>query len=259
MAPGRVALVTDANRGIGKETARHLAARGATVLVGCRDLERAISTSEELAVGGADVVPVLDVTDEASVVAVTERVSRFGRLDILIDSAAVFVAAPVTATTAEVMRTTFEVNVFGVVRVTRYMLPLLRESSAPRIVNVSSTTASLELTSTGAELPGNPDVRMAYTCSKAALNMLTIQYAMNHGCIPGARPSTRPSLACTKPLPCGSRPARMTSSSSPTLCCPRPPAVPSSRHAGPVRQCAPRSASRSSRRGRLPPRSPIEG
>ncbi|WP_370107500.1 SDR family NAD(P)-dependent oxidoreductase [Nocardioides sp.] len=178
MARGRIALITGANRGIGRETARHLAERGVTVLLGCRDLDRAISTSKELAVVGADVVPVrLDVTDEASVAAATEQVSRFGRLDILVNNAAVFVGSPVLATTAEEMRTMFEVNVFGVVTVTRWMLPLLRESPAPRIVNVSSTTASLELTSTGADLPGDPQVRMAYTSSKAALNMLTIQYA----------------------------------------------------------------------------------
>lgn len=178
MPGSAVALVTGANRGIGRETARLLAARGTTVLLGCRDLDRAIATSEELCAEGVDVVPVpLDVTDESSVIAAARRVSRFGRLDILVNNAGTFVGAPATAATASEMRTVFEVNVFGVVTVTRCMLPLLRESPSPRIVNVSSTTGSLTLTSSGANLPGNPDVRMAYTSSKAALNMLTIQYA----------------------------------------------------------------------------------
>lgn len=178
MTGGRVALVTGGNRGIGKETSRQLGMGGATVLLGCRNPSLALSTCEELAVDGADVVPLMiDVTDEASVMAAAEQVSAFGRLDSLVNNAAVFVGAEATHTTAGAMQETFAANVFGVTTVIRSMLPLLRESMSPRIVNVSSATASLRLTSIGADLPGNPDVRMAYSSSKAALNMLTIHYA----------------------------------------------------------------------------------
>lgn len=75
------------------------------------------------------------------------------------------------------MRATFEVNVFGVVTIIHAMLPLLRAATAARIVNVSSTTASLALTSDGADFGGDAGRRLAYTTSEAALNMLTVQYA----------------------------------------------------------------------------------
>jgi NAD(P)-dependent dehydrogenase (short-subunit alcohol dehydrogenase family) len=81
------------------------------------------------------------------------------------------------------MRHTFEVSVFGVVTVIHAMLPLLRASAAPRIVNVSSTTASLGLTSGGTDFGGDADLRMAYSSSKTA-----------RGCPPHARcagPATR--------------------------------------------------------------------
>lgn len=120
----------------------------------------------------------LDVTDQASVEAVASKLERdYGHLDVLVNNAGVFVGVGPFATTALHMQQTFEVNVFGVVTVVNAMLPLLRRSAAPRIVNVSSTTASLELTRAGMDLPGEADRRLAYAASKAALNMLTVQYA----------------------------------------------------------------------------------
>ncbi|MER7165416.1 SDR family NAD(P)-dependent oxidoreductase [Micromonospora sp. NPDC000207] len=178
-ATGEVALVTGANRGIGRETARQLAHQGITVLLGSRDPGRGAAVAAELAAEGAHVVAVpLDVTDPESVSAVARQLDDgLGRLDILVNNAGAFQPATALATTAPVLRELFEVNLFGVVTVTQAMLPLLARSTAPRIVNVSSTTASLTLTADGADLPGDADVRMAYTCAKAALNMLTIQYA----------------------------------------------------------------------------------
>lgn len=83
---------------------------------------------------------------------------------------------PAVATTASELRQTFEVNVNGVVSAIHSMLPLLRRSDAARIVNVSSTTASMTMTSNGADFGGDSE-RLAYSVSKAALNMLTVQYA----------------------------------------------------------------------------------
>ncbi|TDB81533.1 SDR family oxidoreductase [Micromonospora fluostatini] len=176
---GEVALVTGGNRGLGRETARQLAHKGVTVLLGSRDPGRGAAVAAELATEGAHVVPVpLDVTDPASVAAVARQLTDgLGRLDILVNNAGAFRPATAVATTAPTMREIFEVNVFGVVTVTHALLPLLARSPAPRIVNVSSTTASLALTADGADLPGDAGVRMAYTAAKAALNMLTIQYA----------------------------------------------------------------------------------
>jgi NAD(P)-dependent dehydrogenase (short-subunit alcohol dehydrogenase family) len=176
-------LVTGANKGLGKETARQLAHRGMAVLLGSRDLDRGRRAAEELAgaVGpaGGPVLPIqLDVTDPDSVKAAAEHVhTTHGRLDVLVNNAGVFAGARAADTTVTELRDQFEVNVFGVVTVTHAFLPLLRRSAAPRIVNLSSTTASLTLTADGVEIPGDTSTRLAYASSKAALNMLTVQYA----------------------------------------------------------------------------------
>ncbi|MGH9277951.1 MAG: SDR family oxidoreductase [Acidimicrobiales bacterium] len=180
MIPSRLALVTGANKGLGHETARQLARLGIAVLLGSRDLDRAAAAVHDLATDGVLVSPVqVDVTDPVSVARLAQDVERdHGRLDILINNAGTFVAAAATATTATEMRQIFEVNVFGVVTTIHALLPLLRRSPAPRIVNVSSTTGSLTLTSEGVDIPGDATRRLAYTASKAALNMLTVQYAL---------------------------------------------------------------------------------
>lgn len=173
-----VALVTGANKGLGKETARQLLARGMTVVLGSRDPARGVATAGELRTDGTAVPVRLDVTDPASVERVADRLRReHGRLDVLVNNAGTVVDRLAPDTTAVEMRHTFEVNVFGVVTVVHAMLPLLRASAAPRIVNVSSTTASLGLTSGGADFGGDAERRIAYSSSKTALNMLTVQYA----------------------------------------------------------------------------------
>jgi NAD(P)-dependent dehydrogenase (short-subunit alcohol dehydrogenase family) len=183
VAVRQIALVTGANRGLGREVARRLAHRGLIVLLGSRDLERGVDTAKELAAAGAHTSPIsLDVTDPGSVEAAVERIrDDHGRLDVLVNNAGTFVGALPLDTSAAGMRDIFEVNVFGVVEVTRACVPLLARSAAPRIVNVSSTTASLTLTGAGADIPGDATRRLAYASSKAALNMLTVQYAMAFG------------------------------------------------------------------------------
>lgn len=174
-----VALVTGANKGLGKETVRQLAARGATVVLASRDSERGKAAAGELAAAGTKPIPVrLDVTDASSVRDVADWLDAgYGRLDVLVNNAGTVIDQPAERTTAADMRQNYEVNVFGVVTVIQTMLPLLSKSAAPRIVNVSSTTASMSLTSGGTGFGGDADLRMAYSSSKAALNMLTIQYA----------------------------------------------------------------------------------
>ena len=176
---GRFALVTGANRGIGYEVARQLAEAGVRVLLGSRDVDRGEQAAAQLRGEGGDVIALaLDVTDEATVRAAAEQVAADpGRLDILVNNAGIFVGALPAQTTAEQMRRTLEVNVIGVVAVTAAFLPVLAAAPSARIVNVSSSTASLRLTADGADLPGDATRRLAYASSKAALNMLTIQYA----------------------------------------------------------------------------------
>jgi NAD(P)-dependent dehydrogenase (short-subunit alcohol dehydrogenase family) len=187
MKNGHVALVTGANKGIGKATARALAERGLTVLMGARCAERGATAAAELAQQGLSVVPVhLDVTSESDVSALAEMIGReYGRLDSLVNNAGVFVGARVTDTRLADFRTLFETNVFGAAVVINTLLPWLAAAAAPCIVNVSSLTASLKLSADGASLPGDASVRAAYTASKAALNMLTIQYDREFRTWPG--------------------------------------------------------------------------
>jgi NAD(P)-dependent dehydrogenase (short-subunit alcohol dehydrogenase family) len=176
--PELIALVTGANRGIGRETARLLAEGGWHVLLGSRDAKRGWRVAADLAPHGSVEPLAIDVTDNASVAAAAANVAdRHGLLDLLVNNAATFVGAPARDMTARQVDEVLSVNVVGVVRVIHAFLPLLERARRARIVNVSSTTASLGLTSAGADLPGDADVRLAYAASKAALNMLTLQYS----------------------------------------------------------------------------------
>ena len=171
-------LITGANKGLGFETARRLVAAGHTVYVGSRDAERGRRAAEQL---GARAVR-LDVTDDTSVAAAVKAVEAGGGLDVLINNASIAVDSDGSVVlgaadlTADMMRRTFETNVFGTVRVLHAFLPLLRRSAAPVVVNVSSGLASLtRVTTAGTPAHGYPGV--AYPASKTAVNMLTVQYA----------------------------------------------------------------------------------
>jgi NAD(P)-dependent dehydrogenase (short-subunit alcohol dehydrogenase family) len=182
-----VALVTGANKGIGLQIAKDLAAQGFTVLVGSRNLKGGETAAKSV---GADARALqLDVTNQASISSAAERIRKeLGRLDVLVNNAGISHAGkpgrslqemvksgrPSVASLDEV-RTVFETNVFGVIAVTQAMLPLLREAPAARIVNVSSSTGSLAMNSD----PANPRRAMfgAYSWSKTALNAITIAFA----------------------------------------------------------------------------------
>ncbi|WP_281873705.1 SDR family NAD(P)-dependent oxidoreductase [Nocardia sputorum] len=172
-------LITGANKGLGFESARRLVAAGHTVYLGSRDADRGRRAATEL---GARPVQ-LDVTDDNSVAAAVEAIEADGGLDVLVNNAgiapewgvadAVIGAADLTA---ELMRRTFETNVFGMVRVLHAFLPLLRRSAAPVVVNVSSGLASLaRIADPGTPAHAYPGV--AYPASKTAVNVLTVQYA----------------------------------------------------------------------------------
>ena len=185
----KIALVTGANKGIGRAAAEQLAALGMTVLIGARDPRRGEEAAAAVRAAGGDAHAVtLDVTDPATVQEVVKHVEeRFGHLDVLINNAGITGSGQVSPEDAydqvpstvdlDMVRAVFETNVFGVIAVTNAMLPLLRRSPAPRIVNVSSHAASLALTSD----PGGPFATLlpsaAYSPSKTALTALTVQYA----------------------------------------------------------------------------------
>jgi NAD(P)-dependent dehydrogenase (short-subunit alcohol dehydrogenase family) len=163
MSDARVAVVTGANRGIGREVCRQLAERGYAVVLGARDLEKGQRTAAELGVEPCR----LDVSDEASVRAAAQWVAeRHGRCDALVNNAAILYDTWARANTADLdeVRAALETNLLGAWRATLAFLPLLRSSPHGRIVNVSSEAGSLAGMSGGTP---------AYSVSKAALNAFT--------------------------------------------------------------------------------------
>ena len=181
MSEKTIALVTGANKGIGYEIAAGLGALGWTVGVGARDEQRRDEAVAKLRAAGADAFGVtLDVTDDDSVAAAARLIEeRAGRLDVLVNNAGIAEGWPdvPTALDPRVLLRMVDTNVVGVVRVTNAMLPLLRRSASPRIVNMSSTVGSLtRQTEAGPESSTGP-ISAAYAPSKTFLNAVTIQYA----------------------------------------------------------------------------------
>jgi NAD(P)-dependent dehydrogenase (short-subunit alcohol dehydrogenase family) len=174
----RIALVTGANKGIGLEIARQLAQEDIHTIIGARSRERGAAAVQDLTSQGLNITYVqLDTRDEASVKAAAATISdEHGRLDILVNNAGIANWAdglPSRASLAAV-REVLETNFVGTLAVTQAMLPLLRNSAAGRIVNVSSALGSLTMNGD----PTSPFYEaklIGYNASKAALNMLTIQ------------------------------------------------------------------------------------
>jgi NAD(P)-dependent dehydrogenase (short-subunit alcohol dehydrogenase family) len=178
MTEKKTALVTGANKGIGYEIAAGLARLGFRVGVGARDAGRREEAVAKLAADGHDVFGVsLDVTDDASVAAAAAQLEEEGRLDVLVNNAAITGGMPQEPTkvgAAQVLEVV-DTNVIGVIRVTNAMLPLLRRAASPRIVNVSSTVGSLTLQTAQADAVG--PISAVYSPTKSYLNAVTIQYA----------------------------------------------------------------------------------
>ena len=182
----RIALVTGANQGVGRQVAEELVANGVTVLVGSRNFERGETAAKEI--GPGVIALQLDVTDRASIAAAAERIRKeFGRIDLLVQNAAISntnklpgqsvadyakTTRPSNVSLDEV-RAVWETNVFGVIAVYQAMLPLLRESSDARIVNVSSGVGSLTDNANPAH-PYHAIFGPVYPASKTALNAITL-------------------------------------------------------------------------------------
>jgi NAD(P)-dependent dehydrogenase (short-subunit alcohol dehydrogenase family) len=168
-----VTLITGGNKGIGFETARQLASLGHTVYIGARDPERGEKAAAELGVRFVQ----LDVTDDASVAgALTTIDAAEGRLDVLVNNAGVLGAGPIDGPTALHV---FDTNAVGIVRVTEAALSLLRKSSNPTVVTVSSSLGSFWAVTN----PDRPEYNVPlalYAASKSAATMLTVQYAKLH-------------------------------------------------------------------------------
>lgn len=175
----RIALVTGGNKGIGLEVVRGLGAAGATVYLGARQPALGEAAAAHLRAEGHHVRFLeLDVTNAQHVAAAAALIEReHGRLDILVNNAAIGLDfTPPSQVTIESLRAIFETNTFAPVALINALLPLLRRSPAGRIVNVSSDFGSLTLNTTP-KTPHRKAISLAYPSSKAALNMLTVQYA----------------------------------------------------------------------------------
>lgn len=170
-------LITGANKGLGKETARLLVDAHHTVWIGARDEVRGRATAEEL---GARFVR-LDVTDDASVTAALATIADSGTgLDVLVNNAGIARRAS-GASMSEALDgpsvlDVFDTNAVGIVRVTEAALPLLQQSDNPVVVNVSSALGSFWATHEPSR-PASHFTAIAYGASKAAVSMLTVQYA----------------------------------------------------------------------------------
>jgi NAD(P)-dependent dehydrogenase (short-subunit alcohol dehydrogenase family) len=175
------ALVTGANKGIGHETARRLAEREMTVLVGARDRARGDSAVARLRAMSLDAhLVLLDVGDEASVArAAMDVTARFGRLDVLVNNAATAAdCGTPSKQRVATMRALFATNVFGLVSVTQAFLPLLENAPAARIVNVSTSLGSLRLAADPDHVASQQGARLfGYWASKAAVNAFTVGLA----------------------------------------------------------------------------------
>ena len=161
-------LITGANKGLGKETARQLVAAGHTVYVGARDEARGREAADEL---GARFVQ-LDVTDDASVAAAFAQIEADGGLDVLVNNAGIGMLA---LNGPDALRV-FDTNAVGIIRVTEAALPLLKKSENPVVVNISSALGSFWANHEPSR-PASQVSAIVYGASKAAVSMLTVQYA----------------------------------------------------------------------------------
>ncbi len=164
-----VALVTGANRGIGLEVCRQLAARGYRVLLAARDFQKGDAAARTIA---GNVQPLeLDVTDAKSVErAKDEAIQKAGRVDVLVNNAGVLIGEndDLFATSIDTFRKTLETNLIGAVAVSQAFVPAMITRRFGRVVNVSSRAGQLSTMS---------DYAAAYSISKAALNAFTRQLA----------------------------------------------------------------------------------
>lgn len=180
MASKRQALVTGANKGIGLAIARGLAKAGLSVWMGARDRARGQAAVERLLAEGLDVrLLEIDVADEDSVRCAAETVaSEAGVLHVLVNNAGIILdrtRPPGEARVADI-KATFEVNLYGPIRVTQAFLPLLKAGDDGRVVNMGSGLGSLALITDPTSVYSSVNL-LGYTASKVALSAVTVAFA----------------------------------------------------------------------------------
>jgi len=171
--PMKTALITGANKGIGREVARQLAAKGFHVFVGARDQRAGRKAADEIGKQGENATFLeIDVLDNGSVITAAGVFAKAAdHLDVLVNNAGIIVDGDdaILDVSDDLLRKTLETNTLGAIRVTRAFVPSLKKSKAPRVINVSSG---------GGQLTGGADGwAPAYCISKTALNGVTSQLA----------------------------------------------------------------------------------
>ncbi len=176
-----ITFITGANKGLGYETARRLIEIGQTVVVGSRDPKRGQTAADQL---GVRFVPIDVANDESVAQAAADIKAHEGRIDILVNNAGIIGSdLPAEELAGPQAAEIFNTNVAGIVRVMHAFLPLLKLAKHPAVINVSSGMGSLALTHDRTRVESKP-IAPLYTASKAAVTMLTTQYAK---ALPGIR------------------------------------------------------------------------
>ncbi len=182
MSRQKIALITGANKGIGLETARQLAQKGLTVLIGARDEAKGAEAVAELKKDGLEARAItIDVSNSTSIKnAAAEVEKEFGHLDVLVNNAGIMIddkEAKVSEQSLDTWRKTFDTNFFGLIDTTQAFLPLLRESEAGRIVNLSSILGSITFHAKQGSPVYDAKDTPCYNVSKSAVNAFTVQLA----------------------------------------------------------------------------------
>lgn len=167
MHANKTAIVTGGNRGIGLEICRQLAQQKITVILTARSLLKAEQAAANLKDANLHIVArQLDVTDAFGIERlVADVMDEFGRIDILINNAGIFLDRnPGMTVSADQLRQTYETNVIAPIKLMQTVIPHMRQRGYGRIVNVSSRMGSLEHMGSGS---------LAYRSSKSALNAAT--------------------------------------------------------------------------------------
>lgn len=166
----KTVLITGANRGIGFETARQLAARGFHVVIGVRSEEQGHAALRQLEGLGKVSLLVVDVSETKSIASAASKFASIGQLDVLINNAGIYPDEGISILNVarEQMVSTFQTNTFGPLEMTQAFFPYLKKSSAARVINLSSGYGQLDGLS--ANVP-------SYCLSKLALNGVTIMLA----------------------------------------------------------------------------------
>jgi len=180
MTDKRQALVTGANKGLGLAIARGLASAGLSVWMGARDRSRGEEAAEALRNEGLDVRFIeIDVADDDSVRRAAETVGReIEALHVLVNNAGIVLdlATAPSELSMDDLKATYEVNLFGPIRVTQAFAPLLKAADGARVVNMGSGVGSLTLITDPTSLFSTVNL-LAYTSSKVALNAVTVSFA----------------------------------------------------------------------------------